>query len=86
MLRGYQAMSTSELFIVQRVKLKMPLLEMISRPTRKAICEICEEEIMNGREVVNHGVVLCIACTGESYYHCSADSPTAELIDRTMES
>jgi len=86
MLLGYQVMSTSELFIVQRVKLKMPLSEMISRPTRKAICEICEEEIMNGREVVNHGVVLCLACAGESYYHCSVDSPTAELFDCTMES
>jgi formylmethanofuran dehydrogenase subunit E len=86
MLRGYQAMSISELFIVQRVKLKMPLSEMISRPTRKAICEICDEEIMNGREVVNQGVVLCLACAGKSYYHCSVNFPTVELIDRTIES
>ena len=86
MLLGYQVISMSDLFTVQRVKLNMPLSELISRPGRKAICEICEEEIINGREIVNHGVVLCLACAGESYYHCSADSPTVELFDRTMES
>jgi len=83
MLLGYQVMPMSELFVVQRVKLRMPLSEIISRPTRKAICEICEEEIMNGREVINHGVVLCLACAGESYYHYSADLLPAELFDRT---
>jgi len=87
MLLGYQAISMSDLFTVQRVKLNMPLTELISRPGRKAICEICEEEIINGREVVNNGVVLCIACVGESYYHhCSADSPAVELFEHTMES
>jgi len=87
MLLGYQVMSMSDLFTIQRVKLNMPLSELISRPGRKAICEICEEEIINGREVINKGVVLCIACSGESYYHhCSADSPTVELFEHTMES
>lgn len=87
MLFGYQVMSASDLFVVQQVKLNMPLSGLINRPGRKAICEICEEEIINGREVVNNGVVLCIACAGESYYHhCSADSPTVGLFARTMES
>ena len=87
MLVGYQKMPMSELFAVQTVKLNVPLSEIISRPGRKVICEICEEEIINGREVVNNGVVLCIACAGESYYHhCSADSPAVELFEHTMES
>jgi formylmethanofuran dehydrogenase subunit E len=85
MLLGYQVMSMSDLFVVQRVKLNMPLSEIISRPGRKAICEICGEEIINGREVVNNGVVQCIACAGESYYHCSAASVPVELFDHTRE-
>jgi len=84
MLLGYQVIPLPELFVVQRVKLDMPLSEIINRPGRKAICEICEEEIINGREVVNNGVVLCIACAGESYYHhCSADFLPVGLFDRT---
>jgi formylmethanofuran dehydrogenase subunit E len=87
MLLGYQVMSMSDLFTVQRVKLNMPLSELISQPGRKAICEICEEEIINGREVINKGVVLCIACSSEGYYHhCSADSPTVALFEHTRES
>lgn len=43
------------------MKLNIPLSELISRPGRKTVCKVCEEEITNGREVVKHGVVLLIA-------------------------
>lgn len=87
MLLGYQVMSASELFVVQQVELDKPLSQIVSRPGMKAICEVCGEEIINGREVVTNDVVLCISCAGESYYHyCSADSSTVKLFDRAMES
>ena len=86
MLLGYQVMPMSDLFVVQRVKLDIPLSEIISRPGRKTICEICGEEIMNGREVEKNGDVLCRACAGESYYDCSLDSLTMELFDHIKES
>jgi formylmethanofuran dehydrogenase subunit E len=69
MLLGYQVMSMSELFVVQRVQLNMPLSQIISRPGMKAVCEVYGEEIINGREVLNNGGVFCRACSGESYYH-----------------
>lgn len=86
MLFGYQVMLLCDLFLVQRVKLDVSLSEITSQPGRKAICEICEEEIINGREVVNNGVVFCVSCAGKSYYHYSADALTVKLFDRTMES
>ena len=81
MLAGYQVISAPELFVVQRVKLDMPLSEIISRPGRKTICEVCREEIINGREVLNKGVVLCRACDGAGYYHYSVDSLAVELVE-----
>lgn len=69
MLLGYQVMPLSDLFVVQRVKLDRSLSEIISRPRRKVTCEVCKEEIINGREVVNNGVILCRTCAGESYYN-----------------
>lgn len=81
MLLGYQVMPLPELFIAQRVKLDAPLPEIISRPGNKAICTICGEEIINGREVLNDGVVLCRACAGEGYYHSCADSLSVEFFD-----
>ena len=85
MLLGYQVMSASELFVVQHVELDMPLSQIIGRPGMKANCEVCKEEIMNGREVLNNEIVLCRACAGESYYHYSADSVTVKLYDHVKE-
>ncbi|MBI5943265.1 MAG: TraR/DksA C4-type zinc finger protein [Chloroflexi bacterium] len=82
MLLGYQVMPVSELFITQRVKLDAPLSEIVNRPGNKAICTICGEEVMNGREVLNNGIVLCRACAGEGYYHSFAESMTAEIVER----
>jgi len=86
MLAGYQVISAPELFVVQQVKLNMSLSEIISRPGRKAICEVCREEIINGREVLKNGVVLCRACDGAGYYHYSVDSLAVELLDHIQES
>ena len=71
MLFGYQVITASELFMVQHVQLNKPLSQIISRPGMKTICDMCREEIINGREVINNSVILCRACAGESYYHCS---------------
>jgi len=68
MLSGYQVMPITDLFAIQAVHLNMPLSQMLSRPGRKAICEVCREEIINGREILNQEVVICRACAGEGYY------------------
>lgn len=67
-LIGYQLMPAAELFAVREVVLRTPIERIISRPGRKALCAVCGEEIMNEREVVRDGLVLCCACAGESYY------------------
>src|SRR5689334_2836560 len=59
MLLGYQAMPDEELFSVQVVQLSTPLEKLISRPRSKAQCELCDEEIINEREVHAAGSVLC---------------------------
>ena len=69
MLFGYQVMPAEELFVVQQVQLDTSLSHLISRAGRKAICELCEEEIINGREVLKYDAILCRACAGERYYH-----------------
>ena len=69
MLLGYQAMPACELFIAQPVQLNTPLEDILSRAGRKAICEHCGEEIINGREVFNSDTVLCRTCAGDGYYH-----------------
>ena len=68
MLLGYQQMPDDILFKILQVKLSTSWKEILSRAGKKTICEICEEEIINGREVTHDSMVLCQTCAGNSYY------------------
>jgi formylmethanofuran dehydrogenase subunit E len=34
------------------------------------MCDGCGEEVINEREIIRDGLVLCRTCAGESYYRC----------------
>lgn len=68
MLLGYQRMPTDELLVAQRVKLRTPVGEIVSRAGIRAFCDQCGEEIMNAREVHVDGATLCRACAMGGYY------------------
>ena len=72
MLLGYQVIPNQELFTVQLVHLDRSISEIISRAGALKYCEICGEEIINGREVADGDQVFCRTCVGEGYYHLSA--------------
>ena len=74
MLQSYQKIPAEDLFNIQSVCLKIPLAEIISKPSAKTECEMCGEEIINGREVFRNGRVVCLSCAGENYYHLEPDS------------
>jgi len=65
---GYQRMPAEELLAAQAVELSLSIAQIISQPGRRAMCEVCGEEIINEREVVREGVVLCRSCAGSGYY------------------
>jgi formylmethanofuran dehydrogenase subunit E len=67
-LEGYQVMPAEELFVADQVRLTVPVGALVSSPDRKAVCERCHEEIINGREVESGGHVLCRACASGAYY------------------
>jgi formylmethanofuran dehydrogenase subunit E len=67
-LLGYQRMPDELLFGVQSVKTAVPIARIISHAGKRVYCAICEEEIINEREVRRGEFLLCRACTGDSYY------------------
>jgi formylmethanofuran dehydrogenase subunit E len=77
-LIGYQHMPADELLVAQPVQLGAPVAELVSRPGLKAHCEVCNEEIMNGREVRREGALLCRACAAPAYYALLAPAPVFE--------
>ena len=67
-LQAYQIMPDEVLFSIQEVQLNRPLDEILSRPGVRVNCDACSEEIINGREVRRHDLVLCLSCAGLAYY------------------
>jgi len=77
-LLGYQRMPAERLFRIQRIELVTPLELILSRPSARAVCEACGEEIKNERERVVGGQVLCRACAGPAYYR-ACEEPAGEV-------
>lgn len=67
-LLGYQRLPDEVLLLVQPVALTTPLDVILSRAGKKVVCAGCQEEIINGRELVCDGRVLCRACARPAYY------------------
>jgi formylmethanofuran dehydrogenase subunit E len=83
-LFGYQRMSESLLLVWQPVTLRASVAAIVSRADRRAVCQICREEIINGREVRRAGVALCRACAGQAYY--TTAQPAAPTVTALEES
>ncbi len=67
-LKGYQVMPEQELFSFQQVELTTPASVIVSRQAARAVCSRCGEEVINGREVILGGEVLCRMCAYGGYY------------------
>lgn len=73
-LQAYQSMSDDELLNIQPVYLNSPIKSIISRASVRVNCETCREEIINEREVVLDGRVLCQPCVYGGYYDPANES------------
>jgi formylmethanofuran dehydrogenase subunit E len=67
-LIGYKYIPDELLFHWQWVELTVPVKQIVGQAGRHATCAICGEEIINQREVVREGTVICKACAGGSYF------------------
>jgi formylmethanofuran dehydrogenase subunit E len=67
-LLGYQAMPVDELFSFQEVSLSPTIEELISQPGVRVNCSLCGEEVINARQVILAGQILCRSCAGDNYY------------------
>jgi formylmethanofuran dehydrogenase subunit E len=67
-LLGYQRMPAEMLLTWEWVTLLTPVQDLIGCAGVRVICERCQEEIINHRQVERGGVILCRACAGQTYY------------------
>ena len=67
-LVGYQHIPDELLFLWQWVELTIPVKEVVGQAGKRVMCEICGEEIINQREVIHEGTIMCKSCAGKSYF------------------
>ena len=67
-LQAYYLIPDDDLLHVAEVTLLQSLEEILSRPGARAVCDCCGEEIINEREVLTAGALLCRSCAGDGYY------------------
>lgn len=79
MLQAYQIMPANELLCWQAVELTIAMAEILSKPGARVVCSQCDEEIINGREVIVEEQILCRACHQSSYYTVAASEQAQVL-------
>lgn len=66
-MQAYQSMPDSEMFSMVEVSMVVPVDQIVSRPGVRVTCELCGEEILNERDVMKNGMILCRPCAGSGY-------------------
>ena len=67
-LEGYKQMPADEMFVIQAVKVDIPIHDMPG-PTRfKAVCKQCQAVVRDKKEVFLNGRILCHTCATGGYY------------------
>lgn len=67
-MKAYQLMPYSDLLEVQQVALSISLEKLLSKPGYRVLCGVCGEEVINEREIILDGTILCRGCAGHNYY------------------
>ncbi|MGQ9927187.1 MAG: FmdE family protein [Chloroflexaceae bacterium] len=85
-LEAYQIMPVSELLVAHPVTLTLDLTALIGRNGIRAQCAQCGEEVINQREVVREGRILCPSCASiGAYWTIPDDAPERLELSRNVE-
>lgn len=65
----YAVMPADELFEIREVDVELRPEDMPGRPLRTVYCSVCGEKIMDMREIMDNGIVMCRPCAeGKTYW------------------
>jgi formylmethanofuran dehydrogenase subunit E len=68
-LAFWEHYADDNIFTCQDVHIEMPKGDLPGPPARIVTCQNCGEEVLDCKEVVQDGRVLCRACAHGAYYH-----------------
>ena len=72
----WAALDDDEVFLWQWPDFTVPDADRPGLPTSRAVCAVCDEQVVDGRDVVRDGRTLCRPCAdGRFYGRLGLDSP-----------
>jgi len=78
-LIGYQHIPDELLLQWQSVELTVSVKQIVGQAGTRVSCEICGEEIINQRELIREGTILCKSCAGKSYFRFIETASSAQM-------
>lgn len=67
--RAYRIMPDDELLTIEEVRVEVPAEDMPGSPISRVVCEGCGESVVDMREVMQEGKVLCRNCAAGGYFN-----------------
>jgi formylmethanofuran dehydrogenase subunit E len=67
-LAFWEKYADAEIFSWQEVKIELPEGDVPGPPLSIKACQICGEDVLDAKEVVKDGRVLCRGCAEGAYY------------------
>jgi formylmethanofuran dehydrogenase subunit E len=61
-------MADSELVILEEIKIEIAPTDLPGRSHKRTFCQNCGERVVDGRDILKDGKMLCRACAGDRYY------------------
>jgi formylmethanofuran dehydrogenase subunit E len=77
-IRLIASISDERLITLQTVQVDISEYDLPGFPRRSAVCAVCGEQVMDGRDIIRNGVTLCRGCTGGNYYTVPGEKIDAE--------
>lgn len=77
-LEEYVVMPADKLFMLRDVTVQLRPEDMPGKPLQISVCSVCGEQVMDKREIVRDGRILCKPCSeGTTYYGTLSPERTA---------
>lgn len=67
-LEAYKIMPFEELFVIEEVKVDIPISDMPGPTQFKAVCGNCKTVVRDKKEICKNGQILCRPCAFGTYY------------------
>lgn len=64
----YADLKNEEIFCAQKVFIDIKPEDMPGKPVGATICDVCKEEVIDLKEVIKDGKIMCKNCAYKSYY------------------